>query len=209
MSPGVFPVPRAEFAIEEPWNLPSVCESVALVRSHDGGPPRLGSSLSAYYDDEFVTFLFRGEDDGVVATYRQHDDPLYKEDVVELFLSPRRAEEYYEIEVNPLVTVFDARIESPQGTRDSMTVDPSWNCDGLFAARRSLVGPGHTFETVVRIPFRSLAGGVRAGDTWRGNFFRIDRHPDGDEFVAWRPTFRDPPDFHVPKAFGLLRFLAP
>ena len=34
--------------------------------------------------------------------------------------------------------------------------------------------------------------------------FRIDRGTL-DEFTAWSPTFADPPDFHVPERFGLLR----
>ena len=42
---------------------------------------------------------------------------------------------------------------------------------------------------------------------WRANFYRIDRG-ERDEYSAWRPTLRSPPDFHVPARFGSLR-LAP
>jgi hypothetical protein len=46
-----------------------------------------------------------------------------------------------------------------------------------------------------------------AGETWRANFFRIDRHPElGDEYSAWQPTMRSPADFHVGEAFGTLKF---
>ena len=40
---------------------------------------------------------------------------------------------YYEIEVNPLGALFDARVESPGLSRASMRVDPAWDCPGLEA----------------------------------------------------------------------------
>jgi hypothetical protein len=44
-----------------------------------------------------------------------------------------------------------------------------------------------------------------AGDTWRGNLYRIDAGPP-PEFTAWSPTMRTPPDFHVPARFGRIVF---
>ena len=47
----------------------------------------------------------------------------------------------------------------------------------------------------------------RDGETWRANFFRIDRHPQhGDEYSAWQPTMKDPADFHIAECFGTLTF---
>jgi hypothetical protein len=198
-------VPFAAFAIEEPWDVPAVCERVALRRATDAGAARQPTTAAIYFDDDLLTIVFSGVDDRVVATHREHDAPLYQEDVVEVFLSPARIEEYFEIEVNPLGTTFDARIESPDGVRSTMKTDLAWTCEGLFAAiRRS----GDAFDVVIRIPFSALGRTAPAnGESWRGNLFRIDRHPErGDEFLAWQPTLRTPADFHVPAAFGTLRF---
>ena len=65
-----------------------------------------------------------------------------------------------------------------------------------------------TWDTVLRVPFSAVGRSApAAGERWLGNFFRIDRHPlRGDEYSAWRPTLRTPPDFHVPEAFGLIEF---
>ena len=146
----------------------------------------------------------------MLATLVDHDQPLYQEDVVEVFLAPERLTEYFEIEVNPLGTTFDARIESPDGNRSTMRADVSWECEGLRAGVRRLVEAGGrvSLDTVIRIPFAGLGRTVpSSGDTWRGNFFRIDRHPsENDEFSAWRPTMKQPPDFHVPSVFGTLVF---
>jgi len=195
---------RATFSIEDLWDVPAGCESVALVRAGDGSAPRLPTSVCAMWDGEALTIVFSAIDDAVVATHRVHDAPLYEEDVVEVFLAPRSPREYFELEVNPLGTIFDARIESPDGVRATMKTDLAWTCRDLFAAIRRA---GTTADFVLRIPFASLGIETpKEGDEWQANFFRIDRDPKGDEFSAWCPTMKTPPDFHVVKAFGTLRF---
>lgn len=204
-------VPRAEFQIDDPWAVPPLCEPVRLRRSTDGKAPRLSTTVAAYNDGSHVNFVFCAADDAeMVARHRRHDAPLYQEDVVEVFLAPGRIDQYYEFEVSPLGTTFDARIRSPDGVRATMRADVDWNCANLFAAvRRASESSGElVVDTVIRIPFASIdARPPQAGDEWRANLFRIDRHPGTAEFSAWQPTHKDPPDFHVTAAFGRLRFL--
>jgi hypothetical protein len=233
----VFVVPLADFSIEDPWAIPPACAREPLRRSTDAVEPRLATSVAAYFDDEQLTIVFSAIDDDVIATYREHDAPLYQEDVVEVFLAPERITRYFEIEVNPLGTTFDAIIESPDGIRSTMRTDLAWTCDGLFAAIRRVhvpkadkgermiqpQDPSPAFgtlspqsgarvlqmvDTVIRIPFSSLGRSAPAdGATWRANFYRIDRSTFRDaEFSAWQPTLKRPADFHVPAAFGELRF---
>jgi hypothetical protein len=198
-------VPAAEFGIEVPWDIPPACRPVQLTRTIDGKSPRLATSVALYADDENLNVVFIGQDDHVFATHLDHDAALYQEDVVEIFLSPGDPSIYYEIEVNPLGTSFDARITSPDGVRSTMSADLSWTCEGLFAAVRRT---HETLDVAMRVPFGSL--GVQrpsSGTVWRANLFRIDRHREhGDEFAAWCPTLKNPPDFHVAAAFGTLRF---
>jgi len=91
-----------------------------------------------------------------------------------------------------------------------MRADRSWTCEGLFAAVRRVVESDGSMsvDTVMRIPFSALQRSTPSqGDSWRANFFRIDRHPKrGDEFSAWQPTMKTPADFHVVGVFGTLRF---
>ncbi|HEX7154746.1 MAG TPA: carbohydrate-binding family 9-like protein [Thermoanaerobaculia bacterium] len=203
-------VPRAGFSIEEPWTAPPECEPVRLRNTVDGAAPRLATTVAVWFDEEMLTFLFSSTDDHIVARYTEHDAPLWEEDVVEVFLAPDGLTEYFELEVSPNGTTFDARIVSPDGARATMQTDLAWTCEGLMAAvRRATEATGEvTIDTVVRVPFRSLGRTAPvAGEEWRGNFFRIDRHEvHGDEYTAWRPTLRMPADFHVPGAFGRLVF---
>jgi len=203
-------VPRAPFDMEEPWVAPPLCSPVRLRRATDAAAPRLATSVAAWYDREYLTFLFTGMDDFIRATYMKHDSPLHEQDVVEVFLAPDGVQRYFEIEVSPHATVFDAAIESPDGVRATMRTDRDWTCEGLVAAVRKVTesSGGMTTDTLVRIPFSALARpSPAAGEVWRANFFRIDRHPrEGDEFSAWQPTLRNPADFHVTSVFGTLWF---
>jgi hypothetical protein len=204
---GELVVRRREFMIEDPWHVPDGVTTTQLLRATDATAPRLATELAIYRDDAHLHVLFRGADDNVVATHFEHDAPLYEEDVVEAFLAPDDPRVYFELEVNPLGTTFDARIESPDGVRTTMRADLSWNCDDLFAAILRDTHDGvMTFATLLRIPFSSLGNAPNAGDLWRANFFRIDRHPLANEFSAWQPTLKTPADFHVAAAFGTLRF---
>jgi hypothetical protein len=172
---------------------------VALRLSGDGGRPRLPTALRVGRRENRLLVRFDGRDREVTATLKRRDDPLWKEDVFEVFLAPPSASGvYFEFEVNPLGALFDARVESPDGRRETMRVDVSWNCPGFSARVRRRPGRWSALLTIPLTPLSPESGGV-----WRANFYRIDRG-EPDEHSAWSPTGADPPDFHRPDRFGFL-----
>jgi hypothetical protein len=182
---------------------------VHLVRAEDGGAARLETSFSLFHDSARLYVAFAGADREEVSTHLEHDAPLWQEDVVEIFLAPETLTRYFEIEVSPRGTIFDAIISSPDLDRRTMSVDLSWSPPGLWAAtqRRRCPLEERSWETVLSIPFAALhRQAPQPGERWRANLFRIDRSPSGDELLAWRPTGRRPADFHVPDAFGSIVF---
>lgn len=201
---------RGDFEMEDPWMAPAASTPVRLRRAEDAAPPRLATSVWAWFDDRHLSILFSASDDHIEASMLGHDAPIYEQDVVEVFFAPDETTCYFELEVSPRGTVFDARVESPDGNRATMHVDRAWDCQGLVAAvRRVTESDGAmSVDTLIRIPFAAIGRGTpRDGERWRANFFRVDRHPRlGDEFSAWQPTMKSPPDFHVPAAFGTLSF---
>jgi hypothetical protein len=178
--------------------------ALRLVDACSGGAPRLSTAVRVgrRADTLCVRFDARDSLDGFVATHRERDAPLWQEDVFEVFLAPgdEPPRRYFELEVNPLGTLFDARVESPERRRASMRVDTSWDCPGLSS--RVAVRPGR-WSALLTIPLAPLCAGEIPA-TWRANFYRIDRGTR-DEFTAWSPTFAEPPDFHAPERFGILR----
>jgi hypothetical protein len=178
---------------------------ISLLDARTGAMPRLSTSIRVGLRGRTLCVRFDGKDAGVVATYTDRDDPLWKEDVFEIFLSPRETPTvYFEFEVNPLGALFDAWVDSPELRRDTMRVATEWDCPGFEARVTRRKG---RWSASVRIPLDPLLEGPPPPEVWRANFYRIDRGADGspDEFSAWSPTLADPADFHVPERFGILR----
>lgn len=204
-------VPFREFDATEPWNLPEGCPPLPLTRSDDGSPARLATLVHLFRDAERLYILFTGVDASILATRRRRDDPLWEEDVLEIFVATERITRYFEIEVSPLGTLCDAVIDSPDGARSTMRADFAWDSAGAWSATRRVRRQPEglwRFETLLTLPFADLgAAPPAAGARWRVNFYRIDRDPIlGDEYSAWRPTGKNPPDFHVPASFGEIVF---
>ncbi|HEV2063485.1 MAG TPA: carbohydrate-binding family 9-like protein [Thermoanaerobaculia bacterium] len=181
-------------------------EPIALSDAVTGAAPRLATSVRIGWRSGALLVRFDGRDAGTVATYTRRDEPLWKEDVFEVFLSPVVSPEsssppvvYYEFEVNPKGALFDARVASPDGRRATMSVNVSWRCPGLGARVR--VRPDR-WSALLEIPLEPMdsAGGTAC---WHANFYRVDRGK-ADEYSAWQPTFANPADFHVPERFGVL-----
>ena len=177
---------------------------IPLLRSEDGGQPDQATAVRIARDDNALLLRFTCDDSDIWATHTRRDAPLWEEEVVEVFLAPGAAhpKEYVEIEVNPLGAIFDARVSNPDGRRETMRVDASWNAAGLVAEVDRSV-PGRWSVSMV-LPWVDLCEGPPP-TIWRGNFFRIERPRQGaHEFSSWSPTRANPPDFHRPAAFGKL-----
>lgn len=170
-----------------------------------GRAPRLRTAVRVALRGGSLVVRFDGRDDGTVATLTRRDEPLWTEDVYEVFLTPADPPRlYFELEINPLGTLFDARVESPDLVRKTMRTDPSWNLRGLSGRTRVR---GQRWSAVLRIPLEGLTGGGPVPRTWRANFFRVDRGAP-DEFSAWSPTGIRPADFHEASRFGFLELPA-
>jgi Carbohydrate-binding family 9 len=195
------PIPNLDVPSLSPTDRLVALPSILLADARTGSRPRLSTAVRVGLRGGTLCVRFDGRDAGVVATLTQRDAPLWTEDVFEVLLAPDESPAtYYEIEVNPLGALFDARVESPGLSRATMRVDPAWNCPGLegSATRREA-----RWSATLRIPLASLHSGPWP-PRWRANFYRIDRGAQ-DEFSAWSPTLADPADFHVPERFGVLR----
>ncbi len=116
-----------------------------LTDAVDGDTPRLTTAVRVGARGGALLVRFDGRDRGVVATLTKRDDPLWKEDVFEVFLSPgNRPAIYYEFEVK--------------------------NCPGFSASVRRREG---RWSAVFKIPLAPMASS--AALQWRANFYRIDR----------------------------------
>ncbi|MEM8997744.1 MAG: carbohydrate-binding family 9-like protein, partial [Acidobacteriota bacterium] len=116
---------------------------------------------------------------------------------------------YYEIEVNPLGALFDARVHNPDIDRATMRVETAWDWPDI-RWRAGRHGAGHDWWATLDLPFSGLGFEAEPPARWMANFYRVERpggaggDPADAEYSAWAPTLVEPADFHRPDRFGLL-----
>lgn len=174
----------------------------------------------------YVAFLCT--DDDVWGSYRNHDDPIYEEDVVEVFMAPHGVPErgeagerepttYYEVEVSPHNVTFDVKVTNTTGTREAMQTDRAWRCEGLRSAVQvkgvldDLSTKDQYWSCEIAMPWAAL--GIEHPTLHSEmpiNLYRIDRdrrkNRGGDEYQCWSPTLTPRADNHVPGRFGMVGF---
>lgn len=169
------------------------------------GAPRWGTRVEAAWDEACLRVAFECRDDDAWGSFVTRDEPLWQQEVVELFLAAGEAVpvEYFEFEVSPTGVLFDARVANPHGDRMGMVVDSAWNCPGIEWSAAP-TGEHDDWRAELVIPWRGL-GHAAAPRVLRANFYRIER-PRGaaPEFSCWSPTYTSPADFHRPRQFGVL-----
>lgn len=125
-------------------------------------------------------------------------DHLWERDVAEVFLQPDPARErfYKEFEV------------SPNGMWIDLDIFPGGLADLKSGMQRSvfLNKKSHSWAAELAIPMKSLAAQFDPRATWRANFYRIEGKKEPRTYMAWQPTNTPQPNFHVPSAFGKMRF---
>jgi alpha-galactosidase len=125
-------------------------------------------------------------------------DHLWDRDVAEAFLQPDPSRErfYREFEV------------SPNGMWVDLDIFPGGRADLNSGMQRSVVvdEKSRTWIAELAIPIKSLTSKFDPSAIWRVNFYRVEGTKEPRAYMAWRPTHSPQPNFHVPKAFGRLRF---
>jgi len=184
------------------------------------GPRQFRTTFRALWNDAGLALRFDACDDRPWHTMTRRDDPIWEEEVVEIFLDPARLGRHYaEIEISPLSVVTDRPILEPW---PALNGDKAWNWDGI----ETTVVPGScggmaagSWVALAWLPWSGLSGlGIEAaaavppaaGDRWRFNVFRIKRpggpsDPErGAVYAAWSaPTG---PSFHDPSFFRAMEF---
>ncbi len=77
-------------------------ETIWLTDNLTRGKPRQATAVKLLRDEEYLYVAFDCEDSDAWSTYTEHDDPLYNEEVVEIFIDPSGLlRVYFELQVSP------------------------------------------------------------------------------------------------------------
>jgi hypothetical protein len=197
---------------EAEWRRAAVIKD--FVECGSGKSVHCRTEARALYDDEFLYLSFVCYTKHITASLKDHDQDLWKEDVVEVFLDPEaQLKSCFEVELNPLNALYDARVDyskklTPEYLETSKKEYESVRTRHAVASSRS-GSEGEVWTAELALPFSELAGAPhtppRRGDVWRWNVFRVDVSSGRDAALslAWSPTGSWN---HRPEKFGFLEF---
>jgi hypothetical protein len=192
-------------ADEKDW---ATAQSTGAFRTAEGGDPVPGSaSAKLLWDDKNLYVLVDIADKDVASQYTKHDDPIWKEDAVEVFIdADRSGAGYVELQVNPRNATFDSWYPKTRAEGG----DPKWD-SGMKTAvkvegtldKRDDVDQGWRAE--IAIPLAAVKGRddkmdvrlpPKPGDTWKMDIVRVEKPKDGGLTAsAWAPIGIG--DFHA------------
>jgi hypothetical protein len=182
----------------------SNCSRVELTDTVTGLSPLEQTEVQACWSTDSLYVQFICQDNHIVSDFTQKDEPLYEQDVVELFIDEEGlGRSYYELEVSPRNVIFDARIEN-DGKASVTGTDMDWSFTQLQTIVEA-VDEGVLCYSI-RIPSIHFKRKPEPGVSWKVNFYRIDEGKNGvRQFQAWRPTLAI--NYHIPSRFGTLAFV--
>jgi alpha-galactosidase len=125
---------------------------------------------------------------------------LWDRDVCEIFVAPHanQPQRYLEFEAAPTGEWVDLTVDTKA---ESHLKDFDFQ-SGMTVASRIEEG---RVTISMRIPWSDSLPKPQPGDEWRANLFRCVGLGN-ERYLAWQPTRTEEPNFHVPQAFGWLRF---
>lgn len=185
---------------------------VTLTRSFDGAPTTRRTTFRMKYDGTNLYVGFWCEDPDVWGTLLKKDDPIYNEEVVEVFFdADGDGKTYNELQVSPHNVNFDASfvarrsdLETAMKWESGMktavfikgTLDDGSDQDEFWSAEMQI--PIASLTSVPRLP--------QPGDRWRFNAYRLEHlvHGKSIEGQSFSPLFVG--DFHALPRFGWLVF---
>jgi alpha-galactosidase len=123
---------------------------------------------------------------------------LWDRDVAEVFLQPHSSDvwRYKEFEVSPNGFWLDLDISSGKNE----------NLRSGMLRRVSIDEKNKVWVADLALPMKSLTPHFDSKFPWHVNFFRVEGPAEPRFYSSWRATNSPKPNFHVPEAFGTLRF---
>lgn len=184
------------------------CEPVMIEHYWSGEPakPSRHAEVRLCWSSEalHVRFVCAQQEPLIVAEKPRIDQKtrgLWDRDVCEVFIAPDPANvsRYFEFEAAPTGEWVDLGITlTPSGRQTDWDFQSGLTTAARLDEERLFVG--------MRIPWSEAIPRPKEGEVWRVNLFRCAGPEAPERYLAWRPTHTPEPNFHVPEAFGSLRF---
>jgi hypothetical protein len=166
------------------------------------------------WDDENLYVGYYCNDKHIAAEVIERHGPVSLDDSVEIFLSPNPAKirNYYGFEMNVIGTMLNfIRADWYQGPFNSEPEGVRLRTSHYGVRVKHDSPDDQHWILEVAIPLKNFARDAahtppREGDEWRLNLNRAGGKTNA-QYSTWSPVKTERPNFHVPEAFGWVRFV--
>jgi len=160
------------------------------------------------YGDDALYLKFAVKEKHFRATYRQTNDPVYKDSCVEFFIEFDEDNAYYNFEFNAIGTPLVGY--GLPGNRELLPVLLISDIKSA-ASNKNVQGDLLPFEWELRlaIPFSLFykhSISTLKGKACKANFYKCGDDLPEPHFLCWNNIIADKPNFHLPEFFGKLIF---
>jgi len=197
----------------EQWKNAMVIRGFVVAKTTN--PARSRTEAMMLWDNQHLYVQAVAADADLRGKFKQRTDPLWEEDVVELFLKPRDDRPgYYEFEVNPIGTVMALKIDERKDKK-SLKERSAWET-GIACAVQAIGTVNDSSDTdqfyrvIMAIPWKNLAhiGGKppKAGETWKFTFARYDYSKLYKRAEESNSAHMTTDDWHRYEQYSTLRF---
>lgn len=200
---------------EQAWQLTLPTTPFVDIRGENHPQPLHETEVRMLWDDKYLYIGAILKEPNIRAHLKQRDTIIYHDNDFEVFLDPNGdGQNYFEIEINALGTLFDLMLDKPYRSGGNFLI--GWDCPGLKTAihRKGTLNDSSDkdkeWSVEIAIPYHTLVANfdrpIQAGDYWRINFSRVQWLTPGqaEENWVWSPTGKI--DMHMPERWGFLFF---
>lgn len=219
-------------ADEPDWQKAEWTADFADIEGDKKPKPLFRTRMKMLWDESNLYLFAELEDPNIWAYYTTHDQIVFHENDIEVFIDPDgNTHNYYEYEVNAQNTLFDLFL--PKSYRNGGAAIISWNSEGFQSAVSvdgTLNDPTDTdkkWSVEMKIPFADLRSGEHVqvptdGQIWKINFSRVQWRtevvngkyqkmkdtstglPYPEYNWVWSPTGLI--NMHYPERWGMIQF---
>lgn len=196
---------------EDAWKAASSPVSLQFLWDEQTGAKQ-ETLVRLLWDDQYLYVSYEAEDTDLTATFLNRDDPVYRDDALEIFVNPRPSQVglYYGLEINARGVMYDYLLH------DSVTFFKRFDMTDLLIGvdlrgtlnEREDTDEGWGLE--VAIPwanFEELSRRPQVGAVWSANLNRWDGAGQERRMSIWSDPLVTRAHPHYPSRFGELRFV--